>query len=381
MKKERKKLMIPGPVDVSQEVLDEMGSPVVAHYGEEWTEIYNETVDLARQVFQTDNEQLFLIPGSGSAGLDAALGSTVQGNRRILVPINGWFGNRIRNIASTHSGKVDTLNFELGKPVNTDEVDDYLEDNPEVEVLAMTHCETSTGVENPVEEMGGVCSRHDVLFLVDAVSSLGASRLKTDKWNVDICITASQKGLEAPPGLALVSVSQNAWELIDNTPDPGWYLNLKTWKKFALDWSDWHPFPVTMAVNNVLALRKSLSRILEEGLKERFLRHKEMADFLRNSLRNMNFDLFVDDRYASSTVTSVKVGSDLNIDELKEYLENEFSIKIAGSLGEMEGKLFRIGHMGPGASYDSLLPLLYGIEEYLRKVGADVSKGQFLRGI
>ena len=380
MERKRKKLMIPGPVEVDREVLAEMGSPVVAHYGDEWTKIYNETVDLARQVFQTDNEQLFLIPGSGSAGLDAALGSTVQGNRRILVPINGWFGNRIRNIASTHSEKVDTLNFELGKPVNTDEVDDYLEDNPEVEVLAMTHCETSTGVENSVEEIGEVCSGHDVLFLVDAVSSLGATQLKTDEWNVDICVTASQKGLEAPPGLALVSVSQNAWELIDNTPDPGWYLNLKTWKKFALDWSDWHPFPVTMAVNNVLALRKSLSRILGEGLKARFRRHKELTGFLRKSLRNMNLEPFVEDRYASSTVTSVKVGPELDVDELKKHLEKKFSIKIAGSLGELKGKLFRIGHMGPGASYDSLLPLLYGIESYLRHAGREIPEGQFLRG-
>lgn len=381
MRKERKKLMIPGPVDVSREVLDEMGSPVVAHYGEEWTEIYNNTVELTRQVFQTDNQHLFLIPGSGSAGLDAALGSTVQGSRKLLIPINGWFGNRLRNIVSTHSDEVETINFNLGSPIVADRIDDYLRENSEIEVLAMTHCETSTGVENPVEEIGNICSKHDVLFMVDAVSSLGATQLKTDEWNVDICITASQKGLEAPPGLALVSVSQSAWKLIDKTPDPGWYLNLKTWKKFALDWSDWHPFPVTMAVNNVLALQKSLTRILDEGLNQRFKRHRELARFLRASLRNLNFDLFVDDRCASSTVTSVRVGSDFNIDELKEYLENEFSIKIAGSLGEMEGKLFRIGHMGPGASYDSLLPLLYGIEEYLRKVGVDVSKGQFLRGI
>ncbi|MEF8726354.1 MAG: alanine--glyoxylate aminotransferase family protein [Candidatus Bipolaricaulota bacterium] len=371
--------MIPGPVEVEQDVLAEMGSPVVAHYGEEWTEIYNETVELARKVFQTNNEHIFLIPGSGSAGLDAALGSTLQGDRKLLVPINGWFGNRLKNIASTHSDEVDTIDFELGSSVDPDQVKQYLEKNPEVEVLAITHCETSTGVSNPVEEIGKICSRQEVLFIVDAVSSLGASQLKTDEWDVDICITASQKGLEAPPGLALVSVSPTAWELVEKTSDPGWYLNLKTWKKFALDWADWHPFPVTMAVNNVLALRRSLIRILDEGLNERFKRHKQLTEFLRESLRNLGFSLFVEDRFASSTVTSVEAGSKVDIDGLMEYLETERSIKIAGSLGEMEGRLFRIGHMGPGASYDALLPLLFGIEEYLRRIGADIVQGQFLK--
>ncbi|PTD93331.1 hypothetical protein C9439_08305, partial [archaeon SCG-AAA382B04] len=360
---------IPGPVEVSDEVLSAMSSPVVAHYGPEWTEIYDETLSLARRVFLTKSNDMFLIPGSGSAGLDAGLGSLVEGNRKVLVPINGWFGRRLRNIASTHSNDVHVVDFELGEPVDVGVIDDYLADRPDVEVLAATHCETSTGVENPVEELGKVCSRHDVLLIVDAVSSLGGSRVKTDEWGVDICVTASQKGLEAPPGLALVSVSPEAWDVIEGTPDPGWYLNLKVWKKFASDWASWHPFPVTMAVNNVLALKQSLTRILEEGLEERFQRHEEVTDFLRESLRNLGFTLFVGNDYRSTTVTSVEADSRFEVEELREYLEDEHSIKIAGGLGDLEGKLFRIGHMGPGASYDSILPLLFGMGKYLREVG------------
>lgn len=381
MDREKKRLMIPGPVEVDDEVLAEMGSPIVAHYGESWTQTYNETVDLARKVFQTKNQHLFLIPGSGSAGLDAALGSLIQGGRKLLIPINGWFGNRLRNIGSSHSKNVETIDFDLGKPVDPNRIDDYLNENPDVEAFAVTHCETSTGVENPIKKLGQVCSKHSTLLVVDAVSSLGASQLKTDEWGVDVCISASQKGLEAPPGLALVSVSQKAWDLIEDTPDPGWYLNLKTWRKFALDWSDWHPFPVTMAVNNVLALRKSLEKIINEGLTQRFKRHRKLTEFVRRSLRNLDFSLFAEDEFASSTVTSVEVGTRLEVDGLKEYLEKEYSIKIAGSLGEMEGKLFRIGHMGPGASYNSLLPLLFGIEEYLRNVGVNIPQGSFLRNL
>lgn len=378
MEREKKELMIPGPVEVDHEVLAEMGSPVVAHYGEEWTQTYNNTVELARKVFQTENQHLFLIPGSGSAGLDAALGSIIQGGRKLLIPINGWFGNRLCSIGSTHSENVETIDFDLGKPVDPGQVDDYLGKNPDIEALAVTHCETSTGVENPVKKLGQVTSRHNTLLIVDAVSSLGASQLKTDEWGVDVCISASQKGLEAPPGLALVSVSQKAWDLIEDTPDPGWYLNLKTWRRFACDWSDWHPFPVTMAVNNVLALRKSLKKILEEGLTQRFQRHRELTAFLRSSLRSLGFSLFAEDEFASSTVTSVEIGPRLEVEDLKEYLEEEYSIKIAGSLGEMEGELFRIGHMGPGASYNLLLTILFGIEGYLRESGSDIPQGQFL---
>lgn len=374
---DKKKLMIPGPVEVSENSLTAMGSQVVAHYGEEWTRIYNETVELTRQVFQTENEHLFLIPGSGSAGLDAALGSTVEGNRPTLIPINGWFGERLYSVASTHSTEVKTLNFDPGKRIDVNKVNDYLGNNKEVKVLAATQCETSTGVKNPIKDLGKVCNDHDVLLIVDAVSSLGGTQLKTDDWNVDICVSASQKGLEAPPGIAPVSVSPRVWDLIDNTPDPGWYLNLKTWRKYATEWSDWHPFPVTMAVNNVLALRESLESILDEGLEARFARHREIADFLRNSFRNLGFELLVEEDYYSTMVTAVLRDSRFTVDDLKNYLEKERSIKIAGSLGELEGQVFRIGHMGPTATYDAVLPLMYGIEEFLRKNGEDIEHGAF----
>lgn len=374
---DKKKLMIPGPVEVSENSLTAMGSQVVAHYGEEWTRIYNETVELTRQVFQTENEHLFLIPGSGSAGLDAALGSTVEGNRPTLIPINGWFGERLYSVALTHSTEVKTLNFDPGKRIDVNKVNDYLGNNKEVKVLAATQCETSTGVKNPIKDLGKVCNDHDVFLIVDAVSSLGGTQLKTDDWNVDICVSASQKGLEAPPGIAPVSVSLRAWDLIDNTPDPGWYLNLKTWRKYATEWSDWHPFPVTMAVNNVLALRESLESILDEGLEARFARHREIADFLRNSFRNLGFELLVEEDYYSTMVTAVLRDSRFTVDDLKNYLEKERSIKIAGSLGDLEGKVFRIGHMGPTATYDAVLPLMYGIEEFLRKNGEDIEHGAF----
>lgn len=379
MKIEREKLMIPGPVEVSNETLAAMGSPVVAHYGEKWVEFYDETLNLARKVFQSENYDVFLIPGSGSAGLEAALGSVVGGGRKLLVLINGFFGRKIYDIANAYSDDISVIDFDLGNPIDPNKVEDFLVKHPEIEVAAATHCETSTGVENPIKEISSVCTQHDVLFIVDAVSSLGGSQLKTEEWGIDICVSASQKGLESPPGIALVSISPKAWDKIENTPNPGWYLNLKTWRKAAQDMANWHPYPVTMPVNNILALKKSLNRILDEGLEARFLRHKEVADFLRKSLRKIGLSLFAKEGFRSNMVTLVKGDARFKVDNLRDYLEREYSIKIAGTLGELKGEeLFRIGHMGLGGSYASVLPLLFGVEEYLRKADKNINLGQFL---
>lgn len=371
--------MIPGPVEVAPQVLSEMASPMMAHYGEEWVEIYRETVELAKRVFQTKKGDLFLIPGSGSAGLDAALGSTLDKDKSLLVPINGWFGKRLRNIGQTHTSDVSTLKFDPGEAVDPNRLDDFLKNHREIDVVAVTHCETSNGIANPLKEIGEVCRDHSTLLVADAVSSLGGMDLKMDDWDVGICVTASQKAVAAPPGLALVGVGSKAWNFIDSADDCGWYLNLKTWRRYAKDWGDWHPYPITMAVNNVLALRRSLRDVLDEGLKERFRRHEKITRLLRTGLRNMRFDLFVEDHICSHTVTSVMSDSRISVDRLRDYLEKECAIKIAGGLGEVEGEIFRIGHMGPSANWDSVLPLLYGIETALREVGVSIPKGQFLR--
>lgn len=373
--------MIPGPVSVRQEILSEMSSPLVAHYGKEWTKFYNETIKLMKNIFQTVTSDIFLIPGSGSAGLDAAIGTVVGSQMKALVLINGFFGERLHRIAKSYSDEVETIDFELGKPVKPTQLEKVLQADETIETVLVVHCETSIGILNPIKEIGEICDEHGALLIVDAVSSLGGDELNMDAWNIDICVSASQKGLETPPGVSLVAVSQRIWDLLGKVTSPGWYLNLRTWKEYSIKWSDWHPFPVTLPVNNILALRKSIEKILEEGLEDRFQRHKKMTSFLRQGLTNLGFELFIEDSFRSNTVTSAKVDSRLSANKLLKSLKDKHNIQISGSLGELKGKVVRIGHMGPSASLDAIIPLLFAIEEILRAAGANVKVGQSIQDI
>jgi len=360
----RYRLMIPGPIEVAPEVLAAMAEPLVGHYGDEWTAFYKETIGLLQKVFRTEGD-VFLLVGSGSAGLDAALGSTVAPDGRVLIPQNGFFGERLEEIARMYTPNVTTIKFPLGQAYDLDKVERALREK-RFDVVAAVHCETSTGVLNPVRELAELCRRHGVLLVVDAVSSLAIEPLEMDAWGIGICISASQKGLESPPGLALVAVAPGAWEVIEGTSRPGWYLNLRVWREYQEKWGDWHPHPITHAVNNVRALRVGVERILAEGLEARWRRHREVAERLRKGLRDLGLKLFVPDEIASHGVTSVVAPSG-KAGELLAYLRDQHGLLLAGSLGELKGKVFRIGHMGPTATQEAIDDVLCALSSGLRE--------------
>ena len=297
--------MIPGPVEVDDFVLAEMGAPVAVHYGPEWTTLYKNTIARMKEVFRTSGD-VFLLVSSGSGGLEAAISSLLAPGERVLVAVNGFFGERAATIAHCRGLQVVRVDAPWGAPIMPESVKASLEREKGVAGLIVVHHETSTGVLNPVQTIGSIVREYEVPFIVDAVSSLGGDELAMDDWGIDICVTASQKCLEAPPGLAPVAVSPRAWQIMDRKGDfpSGWYLNLRIWRQFAEEWGDWHPFPITMATNNVRALRAALDKLFTEGLRHRINRYRETAQFIRVGLREMNFSLFVDGEYASSTITS-----------------------------------------------------------------------------
>jgi len=358
----RLRLMIPGPIEVAPEVLEIMSEPLVAHYGKEWTAFYKETIGLLRKIFQTDGD-VFLFPGSGSAGLDAALGSTLFPDGGVLIPRNGFFGERLEEIAQSYTTNVHTIKFPVGRAIDLGEVERALQKG-NFDAMACVHCETSTGVLNPIQELATLCHSHGILFIVDAVSSLAVEPLEMDAWGIDICVSASQKGLESPPGLAVVAVGKHAWDRLNRVNSPGWYLNLKVWKEYGEKWGDWHPHPVTQAVNNIKALRRGMERILEEALDKRFERHQKIAQELRHGLRDIGFTLYVPDEIASNGVTSV-LGPEGKVEELLAYVRNQERILLAGSLGELKGKVFRIGHMGAGATSEAVETVLSALDKTL----------------
>ncbi|HID88328.1 MAG TPA: alanine--glyoxylate aminotransferase family protein [Anaerolineae bacterium] len=378
----RYKLFIPGPCEVDEKVLAAMAQPTPRHYGPEWMRVYREVMHLLKQVFQTQND-LFLIPGAGSAALDMALGSLLREGETVVVGNNGFFGERLGAIAQAHGLRVVWLTAPQGRPLDPDDLRKVLEKEPEARAVAVVHHETATTVLNPLRELAAVANERGVPIITDAISSLGGVPLPVDEWNIDVCVTVANKCLECPPALAFVSVSRRAWEWVDRDRGAahGWYLNLRTWREYARKWSDWHPYPVTLPTNNILALQSSLQRILAEGLEAHYERYRQAAQAVRQGLGAVGFEMLVEESFASPIATAVKARPEFKVDELARYLAQEHGILISGGIGPLRGKIFRVGHMGKASPRPYLMEFLFAVEEFMRGKGFDVRPGATFVGL
>lgn len=361
------KLMIPGPVEVDDDVLGAMGAPVAVHYGPKGTALYNETTSQLKQVFRTEGD-VFILVSSGSGGVEAAVASLFAPGELVAIVVNGFFGERLASIAELRGLQVVRVVAPWGEPVDPAQVRTTLSQHRQIAGLLAVSVETSTGVLNPLQSLGALAQEFNVPFAVDAVSSLGGEELAMDEWGIDVCVTASQKCLEAPPGLAPVAVSRRAWEIMDRKDNPyvGWYLNLKIWRQYAQEWGAWHPFPITMATSNVRALHVSLGKLLAEGLERRIARYHQAAQFFRAGLGPLGFSLFVEGAAATSVLTAVRRLPGLNVAELVTFLNDRYNIHIAGGLGATRGEIFRVGHMGQACSPESISLLLEALNEFLQ---------------
>ncbi len=376
------KLFTPGPGDVDDDVLEAAGRPMLRHYGPGWMGIYNELQTLLKQVFGTQND-LFLVPGAASALHDMAIGSLLATGQKIIVGHNGFFGERLVAIAEAYGLTVVPLAAPLGQPLDPDELRRLLRENPDARAVALVHHETATTVVNPLRALAEAVREAGRVIVVDAVSSLGGIELPVDEWGIDVCVTASNKCLEALPGVGFVSVGPRAWELVDSQPGlgHGWYLDLKTWRHYAQEWGSWHPTPVTMPVNILLGVLARLRKIVEGGLEEHLAKYVRASRIVRTGLRNAGFEMFVPDEYAAPIVTAVKARPEFEVAELSRWLENERGLVVGGALGELAGKMFRVGHLGKAATREYLLDFLVAVEEFLRYKGIRVPLGATLVGL
>lgn len=350
-----KKLMIPGPVEVSPSVLQALGAPVEPHYGDAWVAKYNQVLGLLKQVFNTRGD-VFLMVGSGTCAIDAAMGSSLLTGEKIIIGNNGFFGDRLVQIAERNGLEVVQVKAEWGKALEVDAIEAALETHPDAKGLAMVHGETSTTVINPIEKMGPLARAHGVVFIVDAVSSLGGVPYDMDGWQVDLCASATQKCLGAPPGMAPIAVSDRAWEFIDRVKSSqhGWYSDLRVWREYATEWADWHPSPVTMATNIVNALLVALQQLMEEGIDTRMQRYRQLALQLRAGLRAAGMPPFTPDEQLNPVLTAAYSPKGVPSAAVVQYLLEESGIQISGGLGELKQTVFRIGHMSPILSADDI---------------------------
>jgi aspartate aminotransferase-like enzyme len=225
-----KLLMIPGPTMVPNEVLNTMALPIIGHRTADYGALLEDTVDKMKKVFQTKYDA-HLITGSGTAAMDMAISNTVDKGDKVLNIVNGNFGDRFYKIANTYKANTMLLDNEWGDMADVEKVKETLEENPDTKVVTIVHNETSTGVKNPIEEIGKVVKDHDAIYIVDTVSSLGGDYVDVDKFNIDICVTGSQKCIAAPPGMAAISVNDKAWEVINKTETKSFYLDIKAYQK------------------------------------------------------------------------------------------------------------------------------------------------------
>ena len=377
-----KRLMIPGPTEVSAEVLEELSQPIRAHYGAEWSQFYFEVVAKVKKVFQTENS-LFILPNTSSGAMEMAVAHAVEPGQKVLICKNGFFGERFEEMAVALGVKVVTTHSDYGKPISADQVRRALRQDPGIRALAVVHNETSTGVESELSGITSAAQDQGVLTIVDTVSSMGGVDLPTDTLGIDFCITGTQKTMGAPCGLAFLSVSQRAWNAISARQEPvrGWYLNLNILKKYQEMWFDWHPQgPQSAAVSLYLALDQSLDEIFQEGLERRFARHVRARDAFRDAMRAMGLLLFVEDDCASPTLTAVCLPEGIDGAELRQQIEDKHDILLAGGLGATANTVIRVGHMSRTASPEYLLPTIEAIERELRNLGVKIKRGSGAQG-
>lgn len=353
---------------VDDAVLEALAQPVPAHYGAEWVEVYQDVVAGLKQVFQTQND-LFLMFSPGSAALEACIGSLLAPGQRMIVGDNGFFGQRMAAIARSHGVEVVTVEAPVGRPLDPEQFAARLAEIPDVAAVGLVHHETSTGVLNPLQAVAQVAREHGVPVVVDAVSSMGGVPLPVDEWGIDLCVTVANKCLAGVTGVAPVSISERAWALIDQNPtEPGWYLNLKTWRRYAQEWTAWHPYPVTMPGNVILALQVAVHQILDRGLAQQFERHVNAARRVREGLRSLGFKMLVDDEWASPVTTAVWLPTEMSYSDLAGYLRNRHGIMISGGIADLAGQIFRVGHMGRAVEPEVVERFLRAVEAFMRDV-------------
>jgi alanine-glyoxylate transaminase/serine-glyoxylate transaminase/serine-pyruvate transaminase len=377
------RLMIPGPVPLSPACAAELARPVEAHYGSAWVTVHDETVELVRDAFGTARAHVFLMVGSGSTGLDAAIGSLVDAGDAVVVGVNGMFGERLASMTRGHGARVVEVAAAWGEPLDADAIEEALRATPGATAVIVTHIETSTGVVNPIGELAQVAHRHGALILVDAVSSVGGMDVGMDRLDIDVCVTASQKSLGGPTGLAPVAVGPSAWPAIERRRAPrGWYLDLLTWREFAVREASWHPTPVSMPTNAVRALRQGLIELHAEGLAARERRFRTMATRLRTGLTALGLPPLADDRWAAPGVTAARSRPGVASAEVVRAVERTHGIRIAGGPpGALAESVFRVGHLAPGTSEADIDAVLDALAAFVEASGEGGSSQRVARAV
>lgn len=352
-----KKLFIPGPIDISEDILAQMANQVISHRGSEASALQEAITEKLQDLFYTKNN-ILLSTSSGSGLMEGSIRSCTL--KRAAVLSCGSFGNRWHKMGVLNGVPADLFKVELGKAIEPEMVDKVLSTN-KYDTVMVTHNETSTGIANPIKEIGEVIKKYDdVVYCVDAVSSAGGIKIEVDESNIDICLTSLQKALGLPPGMSLCTFSEKAKKRAEKVPNRGYYFDLLAIYEYINNKN--YQYPSTPSLSHMFALNFQLEKILKEGLDNRFKRHEEMANLVRKWAQE-HFQIFTDVNYLSNTLTVIENTQGISVSNLNEKLQ-ERGFLIANGYGDLKEKTFRISHMGDYTVKD-VNELLININEIL----------------
>ncbi|MFP6679100.1 MAG: alanine--glyoxylate aminotransferase family protein [Dehalococcoidia bacterium] len=335
-------LRIPGPVPLPEEVLQATGRQMINHRGPEFAEIISRMTANFKTVLGTRGRAYFLT-ASGTGSMEAAIVNTLSSGDRVLSISIGSFGNRFGDIAEAYGAEVTRMESEWGEAADPEMVRRTLRSMPDCAAVVVTHNESSTGVMNPIEQISRVVhDESDALVLVDAVSSAAGVPLPMDDWGLDVVGTASQKSWIAPPGIAMIAMSDRAWRAHETSTIPKYYFDIDQYEKFLQIGQP----PFTPALSTIYALDHSLQAIIDEGVEEVLTRHAARAQQTRNGAKRIGLEIFPDESIASDTVTAIRVPSDVDGKAMISHARNVYNVELGGGQEKLAGQIIRIGHMG-----------------------------------
>ena len=366
--------MGPGPSDTHPNVLSALAAPTVGHLDPYFLKTMNEVQDMLRQVFQTSNELTIAVSGTGSSGMEACVVNLIEPGDRMLVCVNGVFGGRMQDVAGRAGAQVSTIERPFGEVFTPDEIAAAIKEHSP-KVVGIVHAETSTGALQPLDEIASIVHDAGALLLVDCVTSLGGVPVKVDEWGLDAVYSGTQKCLSCPPGLAPVTFSPRAIEVMENRQSKvaSWYLDMSMVRNY---WSDSsRAYHHTAPINMNYGLHEALRLTLEEGLEVRFARHQRNHQALKTGLAALGIAYAVAEGQQLPMLNAVQLPDGVDDAAVRSRLLNEFGIEIGAGLGPMKGKTWRIGLMGEASTSRNVLLFLAALENCLSAQGVAINAG------
>lgn len=362
-------LLGPGPSNVHPRVLGVMSSTLIGYMDPYQFQIMDEIVDLLKQVFRTKNAMTIPIAGTGMAGMEASICNVVERGDQVVVGVNGFFGQRLSDIVQRCGGKSIEVKAPWGNVVRSEDIDKALS-NSKAKAVAVVQAETSTGVYQPLKEIARMTHEHDALLIVDAVTSLGGCELNTDDYGVDICYSGTQKCLNAPPGLAPVTFNEKAMDVVRNRKAKvqSFYLDMTLVEKYWMKGAGTRAYHHTPATSLLFGLREALGIVLEEGLENRWERHKKNSKALIKAMEAMGLAMLVSSSdHRLPSLNSIRCPPNVPDVEVRKSLLNDYQIEVGGGLGELAGKIWRVGLMGLNSNRRNVILLVNALEQILKR--------------